>query len=79
MLSDLSVALEEADGQVEVAATPTIEADRTQMEQLFRNLIGNGLKFRRPGDCRRSVTVADGEGEAQPLDARHRGPRIPSW
>ena len=56
VLSDLSVALEEADGQVEVAATPTIEADRTQMEQLFRNLIGNGLKFRRPGIAPR-VTV----------------------
>ena len=48
VLSDLSVALQEADGRVEVAAAPTIEADRTQMEQLFRNLIGNALKFRTP-------------------------------
>ena len=67
MLSDLSVALEEADGQVEVAATPTIEADRTQMEQLFRNLIGNGLKFRRPGIAPR-VTVRMAKA-AQPLVA----------
>ena len=67
VLSDLSVALEEADGQVEVAATPTIEADRTQMEQLFRNLIGNGLKFRRPGIAPR-VTVRMAKA-AQPLVA----------
>ena len=67
VLSDLSVALEEADGQVDVAATPTIEADRTQMEQLFRNLIGNGLKFRRPGVAPR-VTVRMA-GEVRPLVA----------
>ena len=67
VLSDLSVALQEADGQVDVAATPTIEADRTQMEQLFRNLIGNALKFRRPG-VPPQVTV-EVAAEAQPIDA----------
>ena len=67
VLSDLSVALEEADGQVEVAATPTIEADRTQMEQLFRNLIGNALKFCRPG-VPPQVTV-EVAAQAQPIDA----------
>ena len=67
VLSDLSVALEEAEGEVDVAATPIIEADRTQMEQLFRNLIGNGLKFRRPGVAPRvSVRMAE---EAPPLVA----------
>ena len=67
VLSDLSVALQEADGQADVAAAPTIEADRTQMEQLFRNLIGNALKFRRPGVPPR-VTVEISE-DAAPLDA----------
>ena len=67
VLSDLSVRLEEAGGQVEVGATPTIEADRTQMEQLFRNLIGNALKFHRPGvPPRVTVEVA---AQAQPIDA----------
>ena len=67
VLSDLSVALEEAEGQVDVAATPTVEADRTQMEQLFRNLVGNGLKFRRPGVAPRvTVEVA---AEAERLNA----------
>ena len=67
VLSDLSVRLEEAGGHVEVSATPTIEADRTQMEQLFRNLIGNALKFHRPGvPPRVTVEVA---AQAQPIDA----------
>ena len=65
VLSDLSVALQEADGRVDVAAATTIEADRTQMEQLFRNLIGNALKFRRPGvPPRVTVEIAD---ETEPL------------
>ena len=67
VLSDLSVALEEAGGDVQVAATPTVEADRTQMEQLFRNLIGNAVKFRRPGVAPR-VTVEVAK-EAERLDA----------
>ena len=67
VLSDLSVRLEEAGGQVDVGATPTIEADRTQMEQLFRNLIGNALKFCRPG-VPPQVTV-EVAAQAQPIDA----------
>ena len=67
VLSDLSVSIEEADGQVDVAEAPTIEADRTQMDQLFRNLIGNALKFRKPGVAPR-VTVRMA-AEAEPLAA----------
>ena len=67
VLSDLSVTLQEAGGRVDVAAAPTVEADRTQMEQLFRNLIGNALKFRKPGvPPRVTVRMAD---EAEPLSA----------
>ena len=67
VLSDLSVSLDEAEGHVEVADVPTIEADRTQMDQLFRNLIGNALKFRKPGVAARvTVRVA---AEAEPLPA----------
>ena len=49
VLSDLSVGLKETGGRIDVGTLPTVEADRTQMEQLFRNLVGNALKFRKPG------------------------------
>ena len=63
VLSDLSVALKEAGGRVDVAVAPTIEADRTQMEQLFRNLVGNALKFRKP-DVPPCVAVRIASGAA---------------
>ena len=47
VLSDLEVLVEKVQGKVEVSTLPTIEADSTQMRQLFQNLIGNALKFRK--------------------------------
>lgn len=48
VLSDLEVRIEQVGARVEVDDLPTIDADPTQMRQLFQNLIGNSLKFRRP-------------------------------
>jgi signal transduction histidine kinase len=47
VLSDLEVLVEKVQGKVDVSTLPTIDADHTQMRQLFQNLIGNALKFRR--------------------------------
>ena len=49
VVADLDVLLEETGGRVDETLLPTIEADESQMRQLFMNLIGNGLKFHRPG------------------------------
>ncbi|HVZ79536.1 MAG TPA: PAS domain S-box protein [bacterium] len=49
VLSDLEVRIGERKAKVEVGEMPRIEADATQMRQLFQNLIGNALKFQRPG------------------------------
>lgn len=49
VLVDLETALEESGGQIEVGELPHLIADPLQMRQLMQNLIGNGLKFRRPG------------------------------
>jgi signal transduction histidine kinase len=46
VLSDLEEALRSSGGRVEIGRLPEIEADPTQMRQLFQNLISNALKFR---------------------------------
>ena len=50
VLSDLEVSIERVGGRVEVGDLPIIEVDSNQMRQLLQNLIGNALKFRRPGE-----------------------------
>ncbi len=47
VLSDLELRIEQVHGKVEVAPLPTIDADVSQMRQLFQNLIANALKFHR--------------------------------
>jgi PAS domain S-box-containing protein len=49
VLVDLETRIHESNGIVKVGDLPTLEADPVQMHQLFLNLIGNALKFRREG------------------------------
>jgi len=49
VIADLEVQIERAGAAVEVGRLPVIEADPLQMRQLLQNLIGNSLKYRRPG------------------------------
>lgn len=46
---DLSLRIQESGARIQKGPLPAIEADATQMRQLFQNLLGNALKFRRPG------------------------------
>lgn len=48
VMCDLEIRLEQTRGKVKWEPFPKIEADATQMHQLFQNLIGNALKFSRP-------------------------------
>jgi light-regulated signal transduction histidine kinase (bacteriophytochrome) len=45
-LADLQAAIKESGGPVASADLPLVVADRTQLSQLFQNLIGNAIKFR---------------------------------
>jgi light-regulated signal transduction histidine kinase (bacteriophytochrome) len=45
-LANLRAAIEEFGVKITVDPLPTIRAERTQMAQLFQNLIGNAIKFR---------------------------------
>jgi two-component system, NtrC family, sensor kinase len=49
VLSDLETRIADAEASVNIGELPRIDADPTQMRQLLQNLIGNALKFRRPG------------------------------
>jgi signal transduction histidine kinase len=40
----------ETGGRVEIGDLPSVDGDPTQMRQLLLNLIGNSLKFHRPGE-----------------------------
>lgn len=48
VLSDLEIRIEQVKGTIEREPLPIIDADPSQMRQLFQNLIANALKFHRP-------------------------------
>jgi PAS domain S-box-containing protein len=48
-LSNLENRIQVTRGRVDIGMLPTIEADGSQMIQLFQNLVGNALKFHREG------------------------------
>jgi PAS domain S-box-containing protein len=78
VVADLEARLIQVDGRIEVNPLPTIEADQTQMRQLFQNLIGNALKFRR-ADTPPVVSVCSVEWNSLPSDADPPRPSGQGW
>jgi PAS domain S-box-containing protein len=50
VLSDLEIRIEQLSARVEVGALPVALGDSVQLGQLLQNLIGNALKFHKPGE-----------------------------
>ncbi len=61
-VANLAGAIEEAGAQVVVEDLPTLHCDASQLAQVFQNLIGNAIKFRRPGS-QPVVRVSASRGE----------------
>jgi PAS domain S-box-containing protein len=49
VISDLEHQIRNTNGTVELDSLPAIQGDPLQLHQLFQNLIGNALKYHRPG------------------------------
>lgn len=64
VVSDLELLIADTGARIEVGTLPVIDADAMQMRQLFRNLLGNALKFRRKDSAPvvqlRASATADG-------------------
>lgn len=73
VVADLSVRIEESDGDVRWSELPCVQGDRRQLRLLLHNLIGNGLKFHGPGV--RPVVEVSGrlEGGSAVIEVRDNG------
>lgn len=59
VISDLQIRIEETGAEIIFGELPTIECEPMQMRQLLQNLLGNALKFKKPGVAPVIHVVAD--------------------
>ncbi|MCY7356371.1 MAG: PAS domain-containing protein [Rudanella sp.] len=48
VLNDLDLTVQETNALIQVDSLPTIQGDKSQLGQLFQNLLNNAIKFRQP-------------------------------
>ncbi|RPI78221.1 MAG: PAS domain S-box protein, partial [Chloroflexi bacterium] len=65
VVSDLGYRIQESGGRVVVEELPDIHADPIQIHQLLQNLIGNALKFHKPGTAPQVKVYARTNGKAE--------------
>lgn len=49
VLGDLEASIQEKAASIRMGALPTLKGDPVQLRQLFQNIIGNALKYNKPG------------------------------
>lgn len=62
-LANLRFAIQESGGEVEAEPLPAVLADETQLAQVFQNLVGNSLKFAKPGEAPKVRVACKEQGE----------------
>jgi PAS domain S-box-containing protein len=70
---NLTVAIQESGAQITHEPLPELVADETQLVQLFQNLIGNAIKFRRPGEAPHIHVSARRQNESWQWSIRDNG------
>ncbi|MCY2928611.1 MAG: PAS domain S-box protein [Planctomycetota bacterium] len=78
VLANLSAVVQEAGAVVTQDQLPTILANPIELGQLFQNLIGNALKFRRPDRPCRIHVGAERQGSSWQFSVRDNGIGIPA-
>ncbi len=72
-IENLGVAVAESDTTITHDPLPTVRADATQLTQLFQNIIGNAIKFRRPEEPPRVHVSAQRQAAGWQLSVRDNG------
>ena len=62
-LNNLHGAMEESGALVTHEPLPAVLADDMQLVQLFQNLVGNAIKYQRPGVLRVHISAAQNDGK----------------
>ncbi|MFP4339659.1 MAG: sensor histidine kinase [Cyclobacteriaceae bacterium] len=69
-ISSLEISIEETKAEVIIEELPEVEGDAAMLEQLFQNLISNGIKFRKENEKPRIRIYAEEEPEVT-SDSEH--------
>jgi PAS domain S-box-containing protein len=77
-LINLRGAIEESGAVVTHEPLPAVMADEMQLIQLFQNLVGNAVKYQRPGVARVHVSAARNDGEKWMFSVQDNGLGIDS-